>query len=52
MTVNLDINLQNICNNGGIQTISMVSNGDYLLGPCSDTFNLSELVKNQVKEYN
>lgn len=51
-TVNPNIHLQNICKNGGIQTISELSNGEYLLGPGPNTFNLSELVEKQIDEYN
>ena len=43
--------LQYICkDSGSIQTISQLSNSDYLLGPGPDTFNLSELVEKQVAE--
>lgn len=51
-TVNPSLNMQKICNNGGIQNISRLPGNFYLLGPGPDEVNLDELVKEQIDEYN
>ena len=55
-TVNPNILITNICNNGGIQRISRIDrpgsvNPEYLLGPGPDTITTLDLVDQEYKEY-
>ena len=45
------LQMQNVCQNGGIQMASKLRDDEYLLGPGPDTFVVSKAVKEQVEEY-